>query len=130
MVGMRELSRQDRITARSLPELVEAIENAISAYGRSKAVRFRGRKLSREGFVNAAILALLELPAADQERALARAVARLEAILASDQPAVIGLVPGNPGPAPNDIPEYPKVDVELETPAPPSRRPRKRGNSG
>jgi hypothetical protein len=128
MVGMRELSRQDRITARSLPELVEAIENAISAYGRSKAVRFRGRKLSREGFVNAAILALLELPAVDQERALARAVARLEAILASDQPAVIGPAPGMP--ASDDIPEHPEVDVELETPTPPSRRPRKRGNSG
>lgn len=85
MATMRELMREHRITARSIPEVTGEMEAQISRYGGSRRVKFRGRKLSNEAFINAAILHVLRLPPEAQELAIAGAVAELESIL-SDAP--------------------------------------------
>jgi hypothetical protein len=78
---MRDLDRDQRISARSIPEIIGAMERALSRYGESRRVKFRSRKLSNEAFINAALLHVLELPAEEQERVLGAAIKRLEAIL-------------------------------------------------
>lgn len=84
MSGMRDLERLHRIVARSIPEVVGAMERTVTRHGESRAIRFRGRKLSAEAFINAALLHLLDLPEAEQDRALSTAIGRLESILADD----------------------------------------------
>lgn len=91
---MRDLQRQHRITARSVPEVIGPMERALSFYGESRSITFRGRKLSNEAFINAAILHMVSLPEAEQERALAAALGRLEAILVDDGEAPLEGVPG------------------------------------
>jgi len=81
---MRDLQREYRITARSIPEVIGPMERALARYGESRRVKFRGRKLSNEAFINAAILHMLDLSESEQEAALSSSLARLEAILADD----------------------------------------------
>jgi hypothetical protein len=81
IAGMRDLDRQYRITARSVPEVVGPMEQALSRYGMSRRTTFRGRKLSNEAFINAALLHLLNLAPDEQERALGVALGQLEQIL-------------------------------------------------
>lgn len=81
MCGMRDLRREHRLTARSLPELIRWVEETLSRYGSSRRVTFRGRKLSLEAIVNASLLHLMSLPEDEQERVLGASIARLEGML-------------------------------------------------
>jgi len=93
---MRDLQRQYRITGRSIPEVIGPMERALSFYGESRDVTFRGRKLSNEAFVNAAIIHLLALPAPAQRLALKAALTQLEAIL-EGRPEPLANPPGHEG---------------------------------
>jgi hypothetical protein len=79
---MRDLDRQYRITARSIPEIIGPMERALSHFGESRSVLFRGRKLSNEAFINAAILGLIEMEPDQLEAVIAALIGRLEGILA------------------------------------------------
>ncbi len=81
---MRDLERQFRITARSIPDVIGSMERTVSRYGESRRVTFRGRKLSNEAFVNAALIYLLDLEPARQEAALKDGLNRLETMLGED----------------------------------------------
>lgn len=81
MCGMRDLRREHRLTARSLPELIRWVEETLSRYGSSRKVTFRGRKLSLEAIVNASLLHLMSLPEDEQERVLGASIAKLEGML-------------------------------------------------
>lgn len=81
MCGMRDLRREHRLTARSLPELIAWVEQALSRYGSSRRVTFRGRKLSIEAIVNASLLHMLSLPDDEQERILGESIGKLEKML-------------------------------------------------
>lgn len=78
---MDELRREHRITARSLPEIVGGMEQALARLGAARRVLFRGRKLSNEAFINAALLHLVRLPDDEQERVLREALAEIEGML-------------------------------------------------
>lgn len=81
MFGMRDLRREHRLTARSLPELIRWVEETLSRYGSSRKVTFRGRKLSLEAIVNASLLHLMSLPEVEQERVLNESIGKLERML-------------------------------------------------
>ena len=81
MCGMRDLRREHRLTARSVPELSRWVEETLSRYGSSRKVTFRGRKLSLEAIVNASLLHLMSLPEDEQERVLGASIAKLEGML-------------------------------------------------
>lgn len=81
MLGMRDLRREHRLTARSLPELIRWVEETLSRYGSSRKVTFRGRKLSLEAIVKASLLHLMSLPEDEQERVLGASIAKLEGML-------------------------------------------------
>jgi hypothetical protein len=98
MLTMRDLERQYRITARSIPEVIGPMEQALSRIGMSRSVTFRGRKLSNEAFINAALLHLLSLEPDEQEQILTDTLGRLESILdeENDGPRSISGTPSHP----------------------------------
>jgi hypothetical protein len=114
IADMRELSDNFKLSVRSLSQVFGVLNDLDSAFGRTMAIKFRGKRLTREAIVNAAILHLGSLGSAEQERALTAAIARLEAML-SDDPA----------------PAAPAVDLtsrsEVSGEEPPPRTNRKRG---
>lgn len=79
---MRELSDDFKLSVRSVAEVFAVLNDLDTRFGRSKRVKFRGKRMTREALVNAAVLHLGSLPAQEQEVALAGSVARLEAHLA------------------------------------------------
>jgi hypothetical protein len=117
-----------------MPALVKrAIDRMVTDLQADGQLLFNGEPPSREQTVCATFLWLEEMGSHRVAAELDGPMRRYEAIMRGEPlpPAQPRDAPpaGNPGPA-DDIPEHPEVDVELETPAPPSRRPRKRGNSG
>ena len=80
MSAMRDLRREHRLTARSLPELIGWIEEALLRH-RLKHFKFRGRKLSGEAVVNAALLHFLSQSEDEQAAILKDQLVRLEQML-------------------------------------------------
>jgi hypothetical protein len=74
-------SYNHRVAARSHPEIVTAIERAASRLGASRAITFRGRKVSAEAIINALLMNALALPEEELDRAIAEGIARYEKLL-------------------------------------------------
>jgi hypothetical protein len=116
------------VTVKTTPKAQKALGRAVAVVKAAEAVRWRGRAATLEAVVNASWAFLGDLPEADLERLMAAYIPYLEALMRGEAPAPPGLRLAPAGD--DDIPEHPDVDVEIETSTPPSRRPRKRGNSG
>lgn len=86
MICMRKLSYEFKIPGRSIPEVYERFNRALTRHKSAGKVKFSGRKLSAEAMTNAVVLSFLDLTEAQQEQVLARYVPRFEAMLA-DEPA-------------------------------------------
>lgn len=77
-----------RVMARSHPEIIAAVEGAVTRLGTSGTLKFRGRKMSTEAFINAVLLRAFALPAAELDRLVAAGVADYERLLeGGDLPA-------------------------------------------
>lgn len=87
MIGMAELSKYHRLSAFSHPTIITMRDEAVSRNANEKGVKFRGRKLSDQAFVNAAVLALCALEPDEQVRVLNVQLERLAAILEGREPA-------------------------------------------
>jgi hypothetical protein len=79
--GPSSPSLEHRLTARSVPAVVAALEVAVARIGTARRVLFRGRKLSAEGVINAILVHALERPDEELERLVAEGVAAYERIL-------------------------------------------------
>ncbi len=86
----RDFSQEYRLTSRSLPEICDGLKLLVARMGAARRVGFRGRKLTNEAAINAAVLYLCDLPPEAQEAILGRYVARLEAMMNED-PGTDGL---------------------------------------
>lgn len=84
MCGMRDLNDKFKLSVRSIGEVMEAVAKLVARYKTTQRVLWRGKTLTREALVNAAILHLEGLPQDQQEKALAAALSRLEKILQSE----------------------------------------------
>jgi hypothetical protein len=71
------LSHRNRITVRTSPEVLEALDHALSRLQRA-GVRFRGRKVGIEAFVNAALLDFMDLDEGPMRERVVGKIAELE----------------------------------------------------
>ena len=81
----RDFSQEYRLTSRSLPEICEMVKHVVARIGMSKRIRFRGRRLTNEAFINAAALYLSEMDRDQQEAILMAYVARIEAMMSKPE---------------------------------------------
>lgn len=95
MNAMKDLTYTYKLPSRSIASIHERFNVALARH-QSGTTKFRGRKLTGEALMNAAMLRFLELSTEEQARVLAAYVPRFEAMLEDD---------GEPGshPAP-DVP--------------------------
>jgi hypothetical protein len=89
MIGMAELSKYHRLSAFSHPSIIKMRDEAVSRNANERDVRFRGRKLSDQAFVNAAVMALCDMSPEEQVRVLNVQLGRLAAILEGREPAAV-----------------------------------------
>jgi hypothetical protein len=94
---MRNLMKEFRLSARSIPEITEALDQARSRYGGSRTLLFRGRKLSVEAIINAALLRILVMEPEQQEQELREAIAHLERLLEKPTPTIGEADPSDKG---------------------------------
>jgi hypothetical protein len=87
MCRMADLSREHRLNARSTAQIVAMRDSAVSRLANVSGLKFRGRKLSDEAFINGAILAFLALDNASQVRTMGDNLRRLESMLEDDGPS-------------------------------------------
>lgn len=87
----RELEVESRISARSLPELRDALEQAFDRAKVGKRFVWRGkqRRLQKEPFLNAIVLDWIRKPADEQDAHLAMRLAELDRMMASDEPVAL-----------------------------------------
>lgn len=88
MFGMADLSREHRLNARSTAQIIAMRDSAVSRLANGAGLKFRGRKLSDEAFINGAILAFLALDHASQVRTMGDELRRLESMLEDDESTV------------------------------------------
>lgn len=86
MFDMKKLSYEFRIPGRSIEAVHNRFERSLLTHQQNRQIKFSGRKLSAEAFVNAIMLNFLDLPEEQQTAMLAREVSRFEAMLSDEQP--------------------------------------------
>lgn len=96
MLAMRDLTDQFKLSVRSTGEIFEIVGAMVSRLRTTGDIRFRGKNVTREALVNAALLYLDQLPHEQKVAALDAGMKRLEGILweAGDPP--IESVPESP----------------------------------
>jgi hypothetical protein len=73
--------RTCRLSARSIPEIVAAVEGVVVRIGDRCTLTFRGGKFSKDAFLNALAAYVLDQPPDEQERLLSEGLSRYEAML-------------------------------------------------
>ena len=95
MLVMRELSDKFKLSARSVGEVLEAINSMVSRARTTGEPVYHGKNLTREALVNAVILYVDSLPPREKVRAIVEGVRRLELILEAEPGAVDDVVQGS-----------------------------------
>jgi hypothetical protein len=118
---MGRLSEHHKIPSRTAPEILEAFNDVLGRFERSRSVVFYGRKLSGEALLAAILLDYLDKPPAEQDRIVMDNVPRFVAILEGEP---------DPGPArasaaPDAV--FPDGPVAQEEGPPSARRGKKGG---
>lgn len=80
----KTLSSEHTLTCRSIKQIRQAMRRAVTQFDDEREIRFRGRPLSSEAYINAAVWSMAELSRSDQERILRTYLPRIEAYLAGD----------------------------------------------
>jgi hypothetical protein len=81
MTCMEDLSYEYKLPGRSIARVHERFSNALARHQSIGKTKFRGRKLSAEGMVNAIMLRFLDLTFQDQAKVLAAYVPKFEALM-------------------------------------------------
>lgn len=93
MLLMRDLDARYKVTFRGTPETYEALSRLVSRLRASRTISFRGKRVTQEGLINAAILMLDAMPPDRFKAELVPQLGRLE-ILLTDEPAPARPAPG------------------------------------
>jgi hypothetical protein len=86
MLCMRDLDAQLKVTFRSTHETYDALSRLVLSLRSAPDVSFRGKRVTQEGVINAAILLLRDMDEGEFKRAMAAHLVELEAILSDDPP--------------------------------------------
>jgi len=81
MAKHRRLDNEWKMTARTVLAVWDAMCDSVGRMHRAGRVRFRGRRVGKEAYINAAVMWLNEQDAATQEEVLATYLPRLESLL-------------------------------------------------
>lgn len=91
MTAMRELSDDFKLSYRSIAEVYESFGAMVARTATDPTIRFvgtkvqRNKKANRAAVLNAILLYLDEMPIEEQRRAIARGMARLNAMLLGEK---------------------------------------------
>jgi hypothetical protein len=115
MARYRKLSNDYKLTARTVRTVWDGMVSSVRAFADERAIRFRGRKVGNEAFINAAVWHMAEMGRADQERILRAYLPRLESLLLPDEGEA------DDAPAPSDPPRQVGNFQSAPDPAPKRR---------
>jgi hypothetical protein len=83
IAAMSDLSQSDKLSSRSLPSIVNALD-ALTTQLRAEGWKYRGSRVTKEAVHNTAVLYFLSLPLEQQRVILAERIAQLETAVGSD----------------------------------------------
>src|SRR5690349_8316725 len=93
MGKMRQFTNEWKLTARTLKVVWDAMVASVRVFADEGRLKFRGRKMGNEAFINAAVWWLADQDRATQERILRAYLRRMEAYLLTEGDVAIDADP-------------------------------------